>query len=93
MKLLKPFRYLQNKPSSLRNFLCCSQGGREVPILPIENEENLFRKVHDFLDIDYIKTSASSRLKKGVADFGGCWETSGHKEVFHEQEICCASVG
>jgi hypothetical protein len=38
-------------------------------------------------------TSASSRLKIGVADFGGYWETSGHKEVSHEQKVCCASVG
>jgi NADP-dependent 3-hydroxy acid dehydrogenase YdfG len=37
--------------------------------------------------------SASSRLKKGVANFGGYWEASGHKEVFHEQEVRCAFVG
>ena len=38
-------------------------------------------------------SSASSRLRSGVADFGNCWEASGHKEVSHEQEGRWAAVG
>jgi hypothetical protein len=41
----------------------------------------------------FMPPSASSRLRIGVADFGGYWETSGHKEISHEQKVCCASVG
>src|SRR6266568_1017337 len=37
--------------------------------------------------------SASSRLRSGVADFGNCWETAGHKEVSHEQEVRGPAVG
>jgi len=38
-------------------------------------------------------TSALSRLRIGVADFGTYWEAPDHKEVSHEQEVRCASVG
>src|SRR5712691_9611098 len=38
-------------------------------------------------------TSASSRLRIGVGDFGNCWDTSKHKEVSHEQEVCSPAVG
>ena len=37
--------------------------------------------------------SASSRLRIGVGDFGNCWDTSKHKEVSHEQEVCSPAVG
>ena len=39
------------------------------------------------------QTSALSRLRIGVADFGTYWEAPDHKEVSHEQEVRCASVG
>jgi acyl-coenzyme A thioesterase PaaI-like protein len=39
------------------------------------------------------QTSASSRLRIGVGDFGNCWDTSKHKEVSHEQEVCSPAVG
>jgi hypothetical protein len=39
------------------------------------------------------KPSALSRLRIGVADFGTYWEAPDHKEVSHEQEVRCASVG
>src|SRR6266567_5226414 len=38
-------------------------------------------------------SSASSRLRIGVGDFGNCWDTSKHKEVSHEQEVCSPAVG
>jgi hypothetical protein len=38
-------------------------------------------------------SSASSRLRIGVGDFGNCWDTSKHKEVSHEQEVCRPAVG
>jgi hypothetical protein len=37
--------------------------------------------------------SAPSRLRIGVADFVGCWETCDHTEVSHEQEVHRSSVG
>src|SRR6266702_8803429 len=45
--------------------------------------------LHDLIE----QTSASSRLRSGVADFGNCWETAGHKEVSHEQEVRGPAVG
>ena len=38
-------------------------------------------------------TSASSRLRIGVDDFGACWEASDDKEVSHAQEVCCTALG
>ena len=41
----------------------------------------------------YEYTSAPSRLRIGVADFGACWEASDPKEVSHAQKVRCAFVG
>ena len=38
-------------------------------------------------------SSASSRLRIGVDDFGACWEASDYKEVSHAQEVCCTALG
>jgi len=39
------------------------------------------------------ETSASSRLRIGVADLGMCWEASDDKEVSHAQEVRCTALG
>jgi len=36
--------------------------------------------------------SASSRVGSGVGHFGSFWDTSRHKEVSHEQEVCGPAV-
>ena len=38
-------------------------------------------------------TSASSRLRIGVADLGAGWEASDDKEVSHAQEVRCTALG
>src|SRR5438105_2745913 len=57
-----------------------------------------FRVSQNFLqpaagDFACLRPSASSSVRTGVADFKDSWETSGHTEVSHVQEVYCAAVG
>src|SRR5882672_8685500 len=68
--------------------LCTYSGNREKFFLK-PSQGGLAGKVSHYRQ----GASASSRLRIGVGDFGNCWDTSKHKEVSHEQEVCSPAVG
>src|SRR5262249_4215784 len=41
----------------------------------------------------WMEASASSRVRIGVGHFEASWDTPGHQEVSHAQEVCRAAVG
>ena len=66
--------------------------GDKSMLVKRETAEDVYAVVLQRLS-DRAKTSASSRLRIGVADLGAYWEASDDKEVSHAQEVRCTALG
>ena len=76
--------YMVDMPLTFQQVAYSQVTGKEALVVPLD--------LAGQKDIE-IGTSASSSLRSGVADFGNCWETAGHKEVSHAQEVRGSAVG